>query len=99
MSIVIYYYIIITVITFLLYGFDKISAIYAMRRTPEKTLHLLAFAGGVFGAWVGMILFRHKKNKLSFILLLILASLIHGYILVPYIQQIFYSTSNTINTL
>jgi uncharacterized membrane protein YsdA (DUF1294 family) len=45
------------------YGFDKARARAGGSRVPERILHLLALAGGSFGAWVGMALFRHKTLK------------------------------------
>ncbi|MCC6639074.1 DUF1294 domain-containing protein [Candidatus Falkowbacteria bacterium] len=81
MSILIYYYAIISILTLFAYGLDKISAIYKLRRTPEKILLLLTIAGGCFGALLGMILFRHKKNKLGFIIITLTACAAHGYVL------------------
>ena len=42
------------------------SRIKGRRRTPEKTLFLIALAGGAFGSLTGMQLFRHKTRHLSF---------------------------------
>jgi uncharacterized membrane protein YsdA (DUF1294 family) len=67
-------------ITFLLFGFDKWMAIARQRRIPEKTLFALIIVGGVLGGWLGMIVFRHKKNKDMFFLVLLLATLLHGYL-------------------
>lgn len=48
------------------YGWDKIAAILAVSRVPERTLHLLALAGGSFGAYVAGSLFHHKTAKAGF---------------------------------
>lgn len=50
----------------LAYGFDKEAARAGRRRTPEKTLHLLALVGGWPGALLAQHLFRHKTRKESF---------------------------------
>jgi uncharacterized membrane protein YsdA (DUF1294 family) len=42
------------------------SRIKGGRRTPEKTLFLIALAGGAFGSLTGMQMFRHKTRHLSF---------------------------------
>lgn len=55
------------VLTFGVYGADKKAARSGQWRTPEKTLHLLALAGGWPGAWAAQRLFRHKSSKPSFI--------------------------------
>ncbi len=52
--------------TLIAYRLDKMAAKRSHRRTPEKTLHLLALIGGWPGAIIGQKLFRHKSKKLSF---------------------------------
>lgn len=42
------------------------SKMKGRRRTPEKTLFLIAFAGGAFGSLFGMQIFRHKTRHLAF---------------------------------
>ncbi len=57
---------IMSLITFVAYGFDKRRAQNDGRRVPEKTLHLMALLGGWPGALMGQRVFRHKTQKLSF---------------------------------
>lgn len=52
--------------TFLLYAWDKASAVRRGRRIPEAVLHLLALLGGSPAALLGQLLFRHKTRKASF---------------------------------
>lgn len=52
--------------TLIAYKLDKTAAKRSHRRTPEKTLHLLALIGGWPGAIISQKLFRHKSKKLSF---------------------------------
>jgi uncharacterized membrane protein YsdA (DUF1294 family) len=52
--------------TLIAYGLDKRAARNGTWRTKERTLHLLAFAGGWPGALAGQTLIRHKSRKLSF---------------------------------
>jgi uncharacterized membrane protein YsdA (DUF1294 family) len=63
---------------FALYGLDKVQARRGGRRVPERTLHVLALAGGFAGAWLGMRAFRHKTRKPGFIVLLLLAACLHA---------------------
>lgn len=64
------YYILATLtlssLTFMVYGLDKYKAIKHKRRISEKTLLTLAFGLGGLGAFIGMFVFRHKTNKLTF---------------------------------
>jgi len=67
----------INLITFILYWADKIKARRNSRRVPEKTLHLFALVGGVWGAITAMLLVRHKTKKKSFFLLTILITILN----------------------
>jgi len=67
-----YYLIIITLITFFAFGWDKRLAKKGQRRMAEIVLLFLTFMGGTFGAMVGMTFFRHKYAKKTFIIKLVL---------------------------
>lgn len=56
----------ISMITFLIYGYDKRQAIKAGMRVPEIVLHLMALMGGSPGALLGQLTFRHKIKKMKF---------------------------------
>ncbi|HAB88503.1 DUF1294 domain-containing protein [Clostridium sp. OM05-9] len=58
-------YILINLIVFFLYGIDKWKAIHHKWRIPEAHL-ILAGVFGIFGAILGMLLFRHKIRKPKF---------------------------------
>lgn len=89
----IYYIAIINAITFIVYGIDKYKA-YANGkgvknkkwRIPESSLLILAALGGSIGAWLGMMLFRHKTRHLKFslgvplIFILQFALLVYTYV-------------------
>lgn len=55
-------------------GIDKDSAIYGEWRIREKTLFIIALAGGSFGMVMGSELFRHKTSKPGFLLILYAAA-------------------------
>lgn len=57
---------VINVITFAIYGIDKLKAKKGWWRVSEFTLLMLAFAGGSLGAHLGMKAFRHKTQHLKF---------------------------------
>lgn len=54
-------------ITFLINGTDKWLAINQKSRFSERSLLGFALVGGSIGALVGMVLFRHKTSKFSFL--------------------------------
>ncbi len=66
-----------SVITFILYGYDKAQSKTGGGRVPEALLHWLALIGGFPGGWAGRWVFRHKTKKVSFTLVLVLATMIH----------------------
>lgn len=63
--------VLINLVTFLVFGLDKWKAkrrerCASTRRVPEKTLFLLAAAGGSVGALLGMRVWHHKTLHRSF---------------------------------
>lgn len=59
-------YMVISIITFFFYAKDKAAARAGRRRTPERTLHLLALVGGWPGAVLAQQWLRHKTKKRRF---------------------------------
>ena len=58
--------IIINLITFLLYGIDKLKAKKGKWRISEATLLILAVIGGSIGAWLGIKILHHKTLHKKF---------------------------------
>ena len=59
-------YAVASLVTFVVYGFDKGRAIHGGRRVPERTLHGLELLGGWPGALLGQAVVHHKRRKLSY---------------------------------
>ena len=55
-----YYLIVINIVTFLVYGIDKWKAKQGSWRISEATLLILAVIGGSIGALLGMRVWHHK---------------------------------------
>lgn len=70
-------YLILSLLTFVLYGIDKRNAIKERWRISEKTLQVFALLGGWPGALLAQQAFRHKTQKRSFIFVLWLAIFIN----------------------
>ncbi len=66
MNVLLYYLLIINMIAFILYGFDKSRAKRDAWRIPEATLICSAAIGGAYGALLGMRFFHHKTRKPKF---------------------------------
>lgn len=66
MKIILFWYVLLSVVTFVLYAVDKSAAIHQRWRIRERTLHILSVVGGWPGAIIGQKLFRHKTQKRSF---------------------------------
>ena len=55
-----------SIITFMLFGWDKHCSIFQKLRVPEFVLLLFSFLGGAFGALCAMIFFKHKTEHRPF---------------------------------
>lgn len=67
-SISTFYLILINLIGFISMGLDKSKAKRGKWRIKERTLFLIALAGGSIGSLSGMYFFRHKTKHRSFVL-------------------------------
>ena len=65
-KIILIYLLAINIITFIVYGIDKLKAKKNWWRIPEATLLLLAAIGGSIGAWLGMKVWHHKTLHKKF---------------------------------
>jgi uncharacterized membrane protein YsdA (DUF1294 family) len=70
-------YLLLSVITFAAYGLDKRRAIKGQWRIKERTLHLFEFLGGWPGGLLGQNVFRHKRRKLSYMLVTAIVIALH----------------------
>ncbi len=68
----------LSAITFFWYGFDKEQSKRDGSRVPEIVLQLLTLAGGFPGGWLGRLIFHHKTRHNSFLVILILSTILHA---------------------
>ena len=66
LHIVLIYLVIINVVSFFIYGFDKWKAKKSKMRIRETALLGLAVLGGSVGAWLGMKVWHHKTLDKKF---------------------------------
>jgi uncharacterized membrane protein YsdA (DUF1294 family) len=74
---ILYYLLVINIITFIIYGLDKLLAIKEKSRIRVSSLLLLAFLGGEIGGYLAMKIFHHKTQKKWFTIGLPLIFLMH----------------------
>jgi len=60
------YYLILALVTFLVYAKDKHASRHSSERVAENTLHILSLFGGWTGGVVGQKILRHKTHKQPF---------------------------------
>jgi len=65
-SVILIFYALMSVITFITYAIDKSAAKKGQWRTKESTLHLLSLIGGWPGGYYAQNHLRHKSSKTSF---------------------------------
>jgi uncharacterized membrane protein YsdA (DUF1294 family) len=66
-SLLILYFVIINLISFIVMGLDKHKAQKRQWRIPESTLFVLALIGGSIGSILGMRIFHHKTRHWYFV--------------------------------
>jgi len=79
--------IIINGISLAIFGIDKLQSKRGGWRVPESNLLLLAFFAP-FGAFAGMLLFRHKTRKVRFFIVpifLLIQAFVIVYFLFPHL--------------
>jgi len=59
-------YLVLSLVTFVVYAMDKSAARSDKQRTPENTLHMLSLIGGWPGALIAQQTLRHKSRKQPF---------------------------------
>ena len=59
-------YVLLSLVSYVMYCLDKAAANKGYRRTPENTLHLVDLLGGWPGGLVAQHQFRHKTVKASY---------------------------------
>ncbi|NLT12532.1 MAG: DUF1294 domain-containing protein [Clostridiaceae bacterium] len=60
------YYVLICVISFSLFRYDKYAAVSRHLRISENVLFCISLMGGALGSYLAMYIFRHKTRHLSF---------------------------------
>jgi len=66
--VIILYFLVINILTFLLFALDKYKAEKNKWRIAEGTLLSISFLGGATGGLIGMVVFKHKLSKKKFTL-------------------------------
>ena len=65
---IIIYFIIMNIFGFFIMWLDKRKAKKGAWRIPEKTLFIITALGGGIGTTAGMYVFRHKTQKIQFVI-------------------------------
>ncbi len=65
-----------SIVTLFYFGYDKQQAQRGGWRVPERALHGMSLLGGFAGAWLGMVLFRHKTRKPIFRWMMVLSAVL-----------------------
>ena len=65
-TLILLYIVLINILTFFIYGIDKLKAKKSKWRVSENTLMGMAIIGGSIGAWLGMKIWHHKTLHKKF---------------------------------
>ena len=74
------YFVLINLISFVLFFIDKQKAKKDRWRIEEKTLHIWSFLGGAAGSLAAMMIFHHKTRKPVFVAITLIALLVNIFI-------------------
>lgn len=77
----------LSIVNFIFYGCDKLTAKFEKQRIPEVVLHALSVVGGFAGGWAGRAVFRHKTQKRSFLVVLIVSTVLHVGLMIWMMNQ------------
>ena len=75
------WYAVLSAVTLGAFALDKVNAKLGRWRVRERTLHGLTLAGGVAGAWAGMLVIRHKTRHAAFWVVAGVATVVHVVVL------------------
>ena len=75
--VIFYYLLLINIGNFLAFGIDKRQARKNKGRIPESTLMSLSILGGAVGGLFAMYIFKHKKKKARFFLMVPMLCALH----------------------
>jgi uncharacterized membrane protein YsdA (DUF1294 family) len=67
MPLLYFYFLIVSILSFIVVGYDKYLARNKKRRISENALLFWVILGGSLGARMGMEVFKHKTSKRSFL--------------------------------
>jgi len=76
-KVLLFYYLPLSMLGLGVFAFDKWRALYRRRRVSERSLLLLSTIGAWPGAWLGIVLFRHKSAKRVFLFQFAIGILLH----------------------
>lgn len=90
----------LSVITYLVYAWDKRQARSKHRREPERHLHLLELIGGWPGAFIAQRRLRHKSAKPSYLVVFVLIIGLYQFLAIdsligsPFVRMVVRSVMN-----
>ncbi len=79
-----YFYLFISLLTFIIYALDKSAARNNRWRIKEFHLHLLSVAGGWVAAYLAQSIIRHKSSKKSFKIIYYFTAMLNTVLFITY---------------
>ena len=88
---IVLYLILINLVAIVITAHDKLAAVKHRRRTPERTLMLIAAIGGAPAMYLTMLVIRHKTRKPLFMIgipLILVLELAAAWVLARYVFHV-----------
>ena len=83
------YFLVISLLSFSLYGYDKLQALTNRYRVSENILLFSSLLGGTLASIIAMLLFWHKVKKPSFLIKLSVVVIVQVSFLFLYMKGFF----------
>ena len=81
-------YLLLSLLTLLLYGLDKFLAKVEWKRIPHRWFYTLSLLGGFPGGFIGIWLFDNKTQNQKFRYVLIASLVLHAILLVIIVARL-----------
>jgi len=89
MDAVLFYFLVVNIAAFIMYGIDKARARNRRWRVSERALLLPAVLGGAWGSAAGMLVFRHKTRHRRFRVVVAVSLIVYMAVITFLLARIF----------
>lgn len=87
MPFIAWWFVVVNVFEFFMFGKDKLRARMAWSRTPESTFLIMGFLGAFPGIFLGRVVFKHKTSKKKFYIPMFILFFVQVIIAIAWVEH------------